>query len=162
MKKIFIIIIVAAIIAFGLYFLYPKFAPTGGPLIKNEVYKNTQYGFQLTLPETWKGYTIQETTWQGNRVDDFEEKFTGPEIIIKNPQTTTQQQWQDIPIMVISPVAWDLIEQGQIAVSAAPVGPTKVGENDRYVFATPPRWYGFTDAIGWEEAVEIIKTFKAF
>ena len=47
------------------------------------------------------------------------------------------------------------------SVSAAPYGPIKLGESNKYVFALPPRWVGFTDALGQNEAKEIVKTFMA-
>jgi hypothetical protein len=37
-------------------------AQTAAPV----VYNNKQYGFSFTLPASWKGYTIQTTTWQGS------------------------------------------------------------------------------------------------
>ena len=37
-----------------------------------------------------------------------------------------------------------------------------IGQNTTSVFATPPRWYGFTDAVGFQEAVDAVKTLKAF
>ena len=67
--------------------------------------------------------------------------------------------------MVVTPDIWKLMagdKMPQIAVSAAPIGPGKIGQNQKYIFATPPRWYGFTDALGGSEAANIVKTFKAF
>jgi hypothetical protein len=125
-------------------------------------YKNEEYGFGLTFPETWNGYTVEKQTWEGQLISNTAKKYTGVKIVIKNPQTTAVQPWQDIPIMVINKEVWKLIEEEKIAVSAAPIGPAKVGENEKYIFATPPRWYGFSNAIGSQEAVDIVKTFKAF
>jgi hypothetical protein len=66
--------------------------------------------------------------------------------------------------MVFTHDQWNMVSgpNPTVAVSAAPIGPEKIGENAKYVFATPPRWYGFTDAIGFQEAVNIVKTFKAY
>jgi hypothetical protein len=64
--------------------------------------------------------------------------------------------------MVFTPSQWSLITSEKLAVSAAPIGPSQIGQNAKYIFATPPRWYGFTDAVGWQEAVDIVKTFKTF
>ena len=33
-------------------------------------------------------------------------------------------------------------------MSAAPIGPSKLGENAQFVFALPPRWIGFLDTLG--------------
>lgn len=130
--------------------------------INLKTYTNNKYGFKITLPDSWKGYSTEEQDWQGWVVDTGEQKYSGVKIIIKNPQTTSQQLYQDIPIMVFTPDVWQLVEQEKVSVSAAPIPPEKIGENSKYVFATPPRWYGFTDAIGWEEAIQIVKTFKVF
>jgi len=128
----------------------------------------------MIFPETWKGFTVHEKTWQGQgTVNGDSITDSGKEIIIKNPQTTSKQAWQDIPIMVFSHSQWLLVSNengcgpddkncGFMAVSAAPIGPAKIGENSKYVFATPPRWYGFTDAVGFQEATEIVKTFKGY
>jgi len=161
MNKVILIIIIILVIVAG-YLGYQNYLAPKTPEVNGLVYKNTQYGFEITLPDSWTGYTVVEQTWQGNRVDNFEEKFSGPEIIIKNPKTSTLQTWQDIPIMVISEPAWLLIQQELVAVSAAPIGPSKIGQNAKYVFANPPRWFGFTDVIGWQEAIDAVKTFKAF
>lgn len=127
------------------------------------MYQNTEYGFEVTFPGSWKDYRVVKDTWNGTRIDETQqqEKYTGPLVILKNPQTTTQQAWQDIPIMVFTPDVWQLIVDEKLAVSAAPIGPSKIGQNAKYIFATPPRWYGFTDTQGWEEAVEMVKTFRA-
>ncbi len=178
------IIIVGGYLAFKNYFqntniactLEAKICPDGSsvgrtgpncefaecPKITENIYQNDEYGFRLTFPETWQGYTVQNQTWEGRLVDTGEIKYSGPEILFKNPQTTAQQNYQDIPIMIFTKEQWQLVLEETLAVSAAPVGPAKVGENAKYVFATPPRWYGFTDAIGWQEAIDIVKTFQTF
>lgn len=125
-------------------------------------YKNEEYGFSLTFPETWNGYTVEKQTWEGRLIGNTAKKYSGVKIVIKNPQTTATQPWQDIPVMIFNKEVWKLVEEEKIAVSAAPIGPAEIGENANYVFATPPRWYGFTDAIGYQEALDIVKTFKAF
>ncbi len=127
-----------------------------------ETYTNSKYSFELKLPDSWRGYSIVEQSWEGHEIDNYQQAYSGPMVTIKNPQTTPTQIYQDIPIMVFTPDQWQLILQERLAVSAAPIGPAEVGQNTKYIFATPPRWYGFTDAIGFQEAVQIVKTFKAF
>lgn len=126
------------------------------------IYKNNEYGFELTLPDSWLGYSILEETWNGQTVDEKSIKYQGPKVIIRNPNWIEAKIWQDIPIMVFTPDQWKLIEAESLAVSAAPIGPSKLGENTKYIFALPPRWVGFTDALGQDEAVKITETFKAF
>jgi hypothetical protein len=128
------------------------------------LYTNDKYGFQMSFPATWNGYSVVEENWGGQSIDGTNKTYSGTEIVIKNPQTTSKQQWQSIPIMVFTPDVWKMVSGNNptVAVSAAPIGPARIGENSKYVFATPPRWYGFTDAIGWQEAVNIVATFKAY
>jgi hypothetical protein len=164
MKKINIILLivfVAAIIAIFLrgYFVYQKLSFQNADW---KVYTNSEYGFKINFPDSWKGYSIGNKSWQGWEVNTGEQKYSGIEIVIKNPKTTPQQAWQDIPIMVFTKDVWGLVDGQSVSVSAAPIPPAEIGENLKYVFATPPRWYGFTDDQGWQEAVDIVKTFKAF
>jgi len=169
MKKELIIIIfvllIIALVCIGIGFFVSSFIVK--TVSKELIYKNSEYGFEITLPNSWAGYSIDKTKeWDGIRTDqpviEGGPDFTGPEVIIKNPKTTTTVKYQDIPIMVFTPDVWKLVQGDKVAVSAAPIGPFKIGENAKYVFATPPRWYGFTDDQGWQEAVNIVKTFKAF
>ena len=165
MKKINIVLIVVlvlaivAIVARG-FFIYNKI--TVAPTDKS-VYTNSEYGFELILTKAWSGFNVEKSSWQGWVINTGEQKYSGVKIVIKNPQTTASQQYQDIPIMVFTHDIWNMVkgENPTVSVSAAPIGPAEIGENTKYVFATPPRWYGFTDAIGFEEAVNILKTFKA-
>jgi hypothetical protein len=63
-------------------------------------YRNSQYGFTVVLPQDWRGYTIVTDTWQGMDVNDDGDAssatVTGPEILIRNPQWTEAQPYQDI------------------------------------------------------------------
>jgi len=119
-------------------------------------YWNNKYGFGITLLDSWKGYSAIEESWSGYSGGV---KFQGPQIVIRNPKWTENQPWQDIPIMVFTKEEWTLIEEENLGVSAAPIGPSKLGENQKYVFALPPRWVGFTDDLGQDEAEQIAETF---
>ncbi len=129
--------------------------PTG------QTYTNNQYGFSLQLPDSWAGYSVIEGQWQGRQIDN-NAPFQGPQITLRNPKWTASQVWQDIPVMVFTKQQWDMVIAEKLAVSAAPIPPSKLGENQNYVFALPPRWVGFTDAEGQQEAQQITQTFKAF
>jgi hypothetical protein len=160
---VIIVLVVVAVEGYVVYqnYLFSKVAPN---LEAWKTYKNTELGFGMIFPDSWRGYTVVSQTWQGNAVDNFDQKYSGPEIVFKNPQTTPQQSYQDIPMMVFTKDQWSMVSGNNptVAISAAPIGPAEVGQNAKYVFATPPRWYGFTDAIGFQEAVDIVKTFKTF
>jgi len=124
--------------------------PAPAPIPTPVVYNNTQYGFCFLLPADWKGYTIVADKWSGT-VLDTGQKESGPQLLIRNPKWTEADPWQDIPIMIFTPSQWKIVAADNMAVSAAPIGPAELGQNESYVFALPPRWIGFTDAEGTDE-----------
>lgn len=202
MRKVYILLCLIIIIAIGLvgylafqyYFsekqvactMEAKICPDGsfvgrtGPNCEftscpsSIVYRNEEFGFELTFPTTWQGYSVEKQNWQGWRVDGSGKigDYSGIEFVFNNPKDQKDipegeglkiaEHWQNIPIMVLTPDVWQLVQEGKVSVNAAPIGPSKIGQNSKYIFATPPRWYGFTDAIGWQEAVDIVKTFKVY
>jgi hypothetical protein len=64
--------------------------------------------------------------------------------------------------MVFTRDEWPLVDQQKIGVSAAPISPSKLGENAKFVFALPPRWIGFVGTLGQDEAGKMPETFSAF
>ncbi len=126
-----------------------------------KIYENDKYGFEVTLLDSWKGYEVLTESWKGISLDGDSKQYQGPQIIIRNPKWSISKPWQDIPIMVFTKDEWELIEAKNLSVNAAPIGPNKLDENQQYVFALPPRWIGFTDNLGQDEAQEISKTIKA-
>ena len=129
-----------------------------------KVYLNNNFGFSITFSGQWKDYIVVQSSWEG-RVIDTNKSYKGETLIFKNTKLATEKQFQGIPIMIITPDVWKLISEEKVAVSAAPIGPAKLGENSKYVFATPPRWYGFADSLDQtqiSEIMDIVKTFKAF
>jgi len=109
------------------------------------VYTNKTYGFRFALPDSWKGYSIIVKSWA-----------KGPLILIRHPLWTEANPRQDIPIMVLTLAQWELVQEGKLSVSAAPIGPDELARNSKYVFALPPR-YNFAFLPGYEEVGEILK-----
>jgi hypothetical protein len=109
------------------------------------VYTNKTYGFRFALPDSWKGYSILVKSWS-----------KGPLILIRHPLWTEANPRQDIPIMVLTLAQWELVQEGKLSVSAAPIGPDELARNSKYVFALPPR-YNFAFLPGYEEVGEILK-----
>jgi len=138
-----------------------RFTDSNDEIVDWQTYTNEKYGFEVTLLDSWKGYSILTETWSGTTLDGKSTQYQGPQVIIRNPKWSANQSWQDIPVMVFTKEEWTLIEAQNLNVSAAPVGPNKLDENQKYVFALPPRWTGFTDALGQNEAQEIAKTIRA-
>ena len=58
--------------------------------------------------------------------------------------------------MIFTLEEWHQVEQNNLVVSAAPIGPDELGRNSKYVFALPPR-YTFSADTGVEEVTEIMR-----
>ncbi|SPF41243.1 Antirepressor regulating drug resistance protein (fragment) [Candidatus Desulfosporosinus infrequens] len=125
------------------------------------VYKNTQYGFNFTLPESWKNYSIVSSQWEALAQESQQTgktaNETGPIISIRDPQWTSKIPRQDIPIMVFTLDQWVSLQQGIFHIGAAPIGPSELGRNNSYVFALPAR-YNFAFPAGYEEVETILKS----
>ena len=122
------------------------------------VYRNTQYDFSFSLPESWKGYSIVTGEWEGRAINvpqSGETIETGPMISIRHPQWTPENRRQDIPMMIFTFDQWNSLQQGEFHIGAAPVGPSKLGHNTGYVFALPAR-YNYAFPPGYEEVEKII------
>lgn len=129
-----------------------------------KIYLNKNFGFSIEFSGEWKDYMVVQSSWDG-QVIDTDKHYKGETLVFRNDKLAAEKQFQGIPIMIITPDVWQLISEEKVAVSAAPIGPAKVGENAKYVFATPPRWYGFADTLDQtqiNEILDIVKTFKAF
>lgn len=120
-------------------------------------YKNTQCGLIFNLPDSWKGYSIITDKWEGVDQNDGQKIVAnGPLISIRHPLWTSQNPRQDIPIMIFTIDQWNLLQQDKFHIGAAPIGPTELGRNSKYVFALPAR-YNFAYLTGFEEVENIIK-----
>lgn len=118
------------------------------------VYDNTPYGFRFYLPETWQGYTIVEEQWEGTSEAGI--AASGPQLLIRHPDWAQDNPRQDIPIMVFTLEQWDAVQKEEFSVNGAPMGPSKLGSNSKYVFALPPR-YNYAFQTGFEEVEEILE-----
>ena len=58
--------------------------------------------------------------------------------------------------MIFTKAQWKAIKAEKVAVSAAPIPPSKLGENSKYVFALPAR-YNFAFPAGYEEVDKIME-----
>jgi hypothetical protein len=131
-------------------------------------YQNTQYNFNFTLPASWTGYSIVPTTWTGwtgvNSTDTGEKTVaTGPIVSIRHPLWTAAVPRQDIPVMVFTIAQWNDLQADKFHIGAAPIGPSELGRNTKYVFALPAR-YNFAYPVGFEEVDTILqgKPLSAF
>ncbi len=127
-----------------------------------QTYRNETYGFAVALPESWRGYTVTETKkdiWDVSGTGQSKVIGQFPLIEIVHPLSTAEHPRQTIPIDVFTKEQWSHIGSESApelwSVSAAPLPPSKLGENSRYVFALPAR-YNFANLPGWEEVQKII------
>lgn len=123
------------------------------------VYNNNEYGFDFALPDSWEGYTIVTDKWEGlsaKESDSQKASETGPLISIRHPQWTAEKPRQDIPIMVFTLDQWDRMQKDEFHIGAAPVNPSELDRNSKYVFALPAR-YNFAFPEGYEEVEDILK-----
>jgi hypothetical protein len=122
------------------------------------LYENTEYGFTFSLPKSWEDYQIVTDSWKGIDTDKQQNKIVenGSIISIRHPEWTAETPRQDIPIMIFTLGQWSSLEKGEFHIGAAPVGPRKLGQNNKYVFALPPR-YNFAFSEGYKEVEDILE-----
>ena len=176
--EIGIALIIVALVSFiSLYVVFEKYQALSRSVLSvsvmktnSIVYQNHEYGFEVALPESWKGYKISETSKDIYAVNGSTgQKVVGhfPLIEIINPLSTTTRPMQNIPIEVFTLGQWKHVgseQTGDWSVSAAPIPPSELGRNNIYVFALPAR-YNFAYLPGFEEVQKIIdshplKTFE--
>ncbi|MBI5733135.1 hypothetical protein HY967_04265 [Candidatus Jorgensenbacteria bacterium] len=158
---------IAIIIFVWVVWHFVSFKNSPGPVvpdIKNTEtsleYKNTEYRFSLSLPISWKGYSVTVDKWTGYAINDElgDTAFTdGPVVSIHNPKWTAAVPYQDIPIMVFTLDQWIDLQKEKFHIGATPIGPSELGRNPRYVFALPAR-YNFAFPPGYEEVDRIIQS----
>jgi hypothetical protein len=134
---------------------------TSGPA-KSLEYRNTDYGFTFSLPESWKGYSIVMQRWEGfpnhtKGVASGDAPVYGPEILITHPLWTVEHPLQSIPIMVFTLAEWNRVQRAEVIVGAAPIFPSELGRNATYVFALPAR-YNYAFPAGYEEVATILES----
>lgn len=140
-------------------FIAVSLSACGNPSVDSTIYKNAQYGFDFALPESWRGYTIVTAEWEGLGITDSQSgkiAATGPQISIRHPLWTSQEPRQDIPIMIFTLDQWASLLKEEFHVGAAPIPPSELGRNAKYVFALPAR-YNFAFPTGFEEVEDILK-----
>lgn len=108
-------------------------------------YKNEVYGFEMTFPETWKGYSTTDRTLDWGTLgksDSIDFGLPGEEALL-NVSFNAKDQWE------------------KIKTEGGPI-PSVLGESDKFVFAysTAQSVSNGTMAERLNEVPEIIKTFK--
>lgn len=165
-----IVVLVLLIVSASVVYVYfwPKNSqsalppsPTDDSQPEEVEYKNTTYGFIFSLPDEWNGYAIVSSRWEGYQTTDTSKgqiiSETGTQIYIRHPLWTAKNPRQDIPIMVFTLSQWADLNNDKFHIGAAPINPSELGRNARYVFALPAR-YNYAFPIGYEEVELILAT----
>lgn len=118
-------------------------------------YVNNDYGFKIVLPETWQGYAVITSTWVGYNIEQVNTE-SGPEISLRHPLWTSANPRQDIPVMIFTIKQWNDLQNDKFHIGAAPIGPSELDRNSKYVFALPAR-YNFAFLTGFEEVDTIVR-----
>ncbi len=132
--------------------------PTSTPTTATSItYDNTKYGFTVKLPMSWTGYSIVSDTWQGTDVATGKVIESGPQISIRHPLWTAAHKRQDIPIMIFTPGQWSQVLSEKMSLGAAPIPPSELDINAKYVFALPAR-YNYAFPTGYQEVDQIVQS----
>lgn len=144
------------------------FGDVGGTCVKDSTveYRNAKYGFFIPLADEWKGYTVLNKTWEGRPIaqgtgNQITAVIHGPLIIIRHPEWKTSAPREDMPIMVFTIAEWNLVVGEKVSLGAAPIPPSKLGENSKYILALPAR-YNYDFKAGWEEVDQLVHKLTAF
>lgn len=163
MKKHFPVIIVIAVIAMAMAFGWwrarsemesEKQSNSSATPTSSIVYTDPTYGFRFALPASWQGYSVITSTWIGENADGTA-VTQGPVIALRHPAWTVDVPRQDIPIMVFTIADWNNLLTDMFHVGAAPINPSEIGRNNKYVFALPAR-YNYAFPAGYEEVAQIL------
>ena len=134
--------------------------PPSHPSTHSITYTNTKFRFTFTLPSTWKGFTIVSSSWKGLGITPSNQSQlveTGPFLSIRNPLWRAKQPRQDIPIYIFTIKQWNELMKNLFSVGAAPIPPSELGRNSKYVFALPAR-YNYAFPLGFQEVAKILNT----
>lgn len=160
-----VLVLIIILLGVGGYFAFVKKpAQINDPMIFLNEYRNDQYGFGLELPNSWNGFTVLNSRWEGRDISvnsNGSVTETGPIITLRHPQWTQMSQREDMPIMVFTTAQWTQVESEKVGVSAAPFPPSVLAKNSKYVLALPPR-YNYDYKTGYEEVDVLVHTLQAF
>ncbi|MBC7462780.1 MAG: hypothetical protein H7227_00795, partial [Actinobacteria bacterium] len=108
-------------------------------------------------------YSVVNQKWLGYGATSAQAVTSGPQISLRSPLWTASKPRQDIPIMIFTSHQWNALMAENFHIGAAPILPSLLGHNARYVFALPAR-YNFAFLPGYKEVDKILaaKPLTAF
>ena len=122
------------------------------------VYKNTDYGFQLTFPKDWSSYKVVKKDVNNGDGTISPTLYVGIKVSDPNYNSEVGKGYADMfVISVYTPGEWNNIKNG-----GGPI-PSVLAKNDNYVFTSLPSQASPDDvASERNEISDTLKTFKFF
>lgn len=160
------VIIILGIVAVPLYYftLVKKYTLITQLLTTSSAfttYTNNEYGFSIALPDSWNGYNEILGQWEARDVGSGDVIDHGPIFTLRHPKWTEENKREDMPIMIFTPLQWASVQSGNISLGAAPIPPSVLGKNSKYVITLPAR-YNYDYKTGFEEVDQLVHTLKSF
>lgn len=136
----------------------PIATPSPSPSTADSItYTNSQYGFTFTLPQSWTGYTLVNDQWQGWDSASGKVVQTGLLLSVRHPLWTLANKRQDIPILIFTLDQWNALGREEFNMGAAPISPSELNRNAKFVFALPAR-YNYAFPTGYQEVDQILQS----
>ncbi|MEP6591733.1 MAG: hypothetical protein ABJC19_11170, partial [Gemmatimonadota bacterium] len=105
----------------------PQEAPPAAPEAASAVhadsvieYRNTALGFGVTLPRSWRGFSVRDSSWSGDSSGVTVAK--GRKVVVVHPDATAEHPRQGIPILVFTTEQWNRLRADAWHIGAAPIG----------------------------------------
>jgi hypothetical protein len=121
-------------------------------------YHNSKYNFTLSLPASWRGYSVLIQQWEGHTYipakDAVATTEKGPVIVLRHPQWQATDPNQDIPIQVFTRSQWAAYQRGEFSIGAGGFE-EEIAHNAKFVFTFSSR-FNASDLKGWQEAGDIV------
>lgn len=121
-------------------------------------YHNAQYRFSFCLPASWRGYAVLVQQWEGQTyfaaLDRTVVTERGPILVLRHPQWTASDPYQDIPILVFTRRQWETHHAGTVGAGGVD---EEISHNSKYVFAISSRYNADDSVKGWRETTYMVE-----
>jgi len=81
-------------------------------------------------------------------------------IVLRHSRWKNSDQYQDIPIQVLTRRQWEADREGRFSIGAGGYD-VEIGHNSEYVFAISSRFNAGDSVKGWKEATDIVERNRA-
>jgi hypothetical protein len=126
----------------------------GFPSQPNLLYVNHNYGFSVTLPRSWKHYSVVQASWckpDGSFGEDADSArcqiVVLRHVLQQHSAEPIPHPYEDIPVVILTLVQWKQLQHGDLVIGSDQDKLSKLGRNGKYVFALlPPDYHDFVPA----------------